>query len=175
MGIYGYRDAAPVWDHLEKLRALGWTWAQIGEAAGVAHKVPHDLWHRRYHRIQTPGFKALLAVPLVPRRSRRGVDSCGARRRVQALAWMGWPKATVAARTGIPVTTLRTLILPSRRISFDYAARVAEVYDELSHLRGPSKISAGKARGDGFAPPLAWDDDTIDDPRARPAGIRRAA
>jgi len=168
MGIFGYRDATPVLDHLAKLRDLGWTWEQIGDAAGIAATVPNGLWRGRYRRIQGDGYTALLSVPLTPQRSRRGLDSCGTRRRVQALAWMGWPATEVAKRAGIPVSTLQTLIMPTRRISYGYAARVAEVYETLSHLQGPSKVAAGKARGLGFAPPLAWDDDTIDDPAAVP-------
>jgi predicted DNA-binding protein (UPF0251 family) len=47
------------------------------------------------------------------------------------------------------------------------AARVARLYDLLSMRPGPSPIAKRRALAKGWAPPLAWDDDTIDDPRAR--------
>lgn len=173
MRLFGWRDVTQVRARLAQLRDLGWTWEQIAEAAGVSVYVPHQIGKGNTKRIRVENERALLAVPLVARDSHRGVNSTGTRRRVQALAWMGWPCSEVARRAGIPETTLRTLILPSRRISVAYAHRVAAVYEELSFRRGPSRISAGKARQLGFVPPLAWDEDTIDDPRARPHGIRR--
>jgi hypothetical protein len=172
MGIYGWRDAGPARAHVESLRELGWTWVQIAEAAGTSTYVPHRVGVGRTRHLWPESERALLAVPLVPRDSHRGVDSAGTRRRVQALSWMGWPCAEVAGRAGTTGRTLATLILPSRRISYDLARRVADVYEELSCTPGPSRVAAGKARRLGFAPPMAWDDERIDDPKARPRGIR---
>lgn len=97
----------------------------------------------------------------------RKVHVAGTRRRIEGLRWMGWTNEHIAARVGVtssavsewtkhPVVKVRT------------ARRVRDVYDELSMTRGPSKITATRARTAGFAPPLAWDDDTIDDPAATP-------
>jgi len=175
MGHFRYRPAAPVREHVDGLRALGWTWQQTADAAGVSAWVAYHVSTGRTHQVLTESRDALLAVPLVPRESHRGVDSTGTRRRVQALAWMGWPVREVAAMAGTTAATLRTLILPTRRPSYSLARRVVDVYERISHVPGPSRITAGKARGLGFAPPLAWDDETIDDPKARPAGVRRSA
>lgn len=168
MGIYGWVDPAEARAHVAKLRDLGWTWEQIAAAAGLSTYVPHRLGTGATTRLRTESAAALLAVPLTPASSHRGIDSTGTRRRVQALAWMGWPKSEVARRAGTTASTLQTLILPTRRISVALARRVAAVYDELCLTPGPSKISAGKARGLGFVSPMAWDDDTIDDPTSRP-------
>lgn len=173
-GRYGYQDSTEVREHIERLRELGWTWQQIGDAAGISWAIPfHLITGRQYRRVLPETRDALLAIPVTPAVSHRGVDSAGSRRRIQALAWMGWPCAEVARRIGTTGPSLATLILPTRRISFAMAAKVAAVYDELSGIRGPSNISASKARGLGFAPPAAWDEDAIDDPRARPQGLRR--
>jgi hypothetical protein len=172
MGLFGWRDATPVRAHLAALRDLGWTWEQIAETAGVSTYVPHQVGVGRTKHVCAENEQALLSLPLEPRDSQRGIDSTGTRRRVQALAWMGWPAREVARRAGLRTCTLQTLILPSRRISMARARRVAAVYDDLSLKPGPSRIAAAKARQLGFAPPLAWDDD-IDDSRARPHGIRR--
>jgi hypothetical protein len=167
-GINGYVPTESVREHIAKLRALGWTWVQISEAAGVSTWVPHKAGTGRTRWMLKDRADAVLRVPLTPQVSHRGVDSAGTRRRVQALAWMGWTTAEVARRAGTTANTLRTLILPDRRVSFSLAHRVAEVYEQLSHLQGPSKGAAGKARQLNFAPPLAWDEDTIDAPTASP-------
>lgn len=168
MGIHGWRNADHAREHVLALRNLGWTWEQIGEAAGVSTWTPNMLGIGRTSHLLPETHNAILAIPLAPRGSHRGRDNTGTRRRVQALSWMGWTATAVAERAGCPVSTLRTLILPGRRISYTLAAQVAAVYDELCMKHGPSKGAAGKARGLGFAPPLAWDEDTIDDPDASP-------
>lgn len=169
MGLYGWvYDTAPVRARVERLRELGWTWRQIADAADVSLNVPIFLASGRTKRLWPESAKALLSVPLVPPPdNRRGIDSTGSRRRVQALAWMGWPAAEVARRAGTTQATLRTEILPSRRISLAMARRISAVYDELWQTPGPSKRAAAKARSLGHMPPMAWDDDTIDDPAAR--------
>lgn len=43
-----------------------------------------------------------------------------------------------------------------------------EVYERLSMSPGPSQTCRDRARSRGYAPPLAWDEHTIDDPRATP-------
>lgn len=173
MGFHGLVDPEPVLDRLTALRDLGWTWEQIGQAAGINQHVPYDLHRGVYRRLRKESADALLSIPLAPGSSHRGRDNTGTRRRVQGLSWMGWPAHVVAERVGCPVSTLRTLILPGRRISYRLAARVAAVYEELHMTPGPSKGAAGKARGLGFAPPLAWDPDTIDDPAAAPEYVAR--
>lgn len=168
MGIFGWVDPSEARTHVDALRALGWTWEQIAAAAGLSTYVPHRLGTGATKRLRAESAAALLAVPLAPADSHRGINSTGTRRRVQALAWMGWPASEVASRAGTTAATLQTLILPSRQISVALARRVAAVYDELCLKQGPSKIAAGKARSLGFVSPMAWDDDAIDNPEAKP-------
>ena len=87
------------------------------------------------------------------------------------MAWMGWPCREVARRVGTGQPTLAPLCMPHRRPSYALVRKVAAVYDELCMTPGPSKIAAAKARHMGFAPPLAWDETTIDDPTATPRGV----
>jgi hypothetical protein len=173
-GRGGFRDPARARAHVDALRALGWTWQQIAEAAGVAGAVPHGLHQCRHKRLRHRSEQALLSVPLEPAQSHRGTDAAGTRRRVQALAWMGWPASEVAARAGTTAATLLTEIYRGR-LSVRLAGQVRAVYEDLSGKRGPSVHAAAKARQFGYAPPAAWDDELIDDPRARPRGVRRAA
>jgi hypothetical protein len=162
MGIFANRDATKARAHVEALRRLGWTYEGIAQAAGLSSYVPHKLSTGQSKTLRVESERALLAVPVVPFDSHRSIDSSGTRRRVQALAWMGWPCSEVARRAGTTRATLATLILPNRRISFALARRVTAVYDELCMSFGPSKVAAGKARQLGFVPPLGWDEDLID-------------
>lgn len=173
MGIHGYCDAAPARRHLATLRGLGWTYEQIEDASGVSARQSMAILRGEYQRVRRDTQQRCLTVSLAPVASHRGVDSAGTRRRVQALAWMGWPNAEVAVRAGTTARTLATLIPPSRQISFALSMQVKAVYDELSGKPGPSKVAARKARELGHAPPAAWDDESIDNPKARPRGVRR--
>jgi hypothetical protein len=175
MGRVGYVPAEQAAAHVRALRDLGWTYEQIARRAGVSTWVPHRAATGHTRQLWMDREAALLSVPLEPRASHRGVDPTGTRRRVQALAWMGWPCREVARRAATTQPSLSTLIQPHRRISYSLAQKVARVYEELSGTPGPSPMAAAKARGAGFAPPLAWDDDTIDDPAAGPVGIRRCS
>lgn len=175
MGIYGWRDATQAREHVAALRRLGWTYEQIAEAAHISTWVPHKLDTGVTRRLWGESEESILGVPLVPRESHRGVDGTGTYRRCKALLWMGWPWAEIDRRVGLKPYTLATYRVRHEPISYRVASRVAAVYDELSHLPGPSKQTATKARRSGYAPPAAWDEDTIDDPTARPQGVRRRA
>lgn len=172
-GRFRLHDPAPVRRHLDALHAAGWTNPQISAATGIERANVQKIHRGRYPRIQRETMQLLLAVPIImpPGPTRHGIDSIGARRRVHALAWMAWPAAEVAARAGTTVGSLQSTIVPGHRISVALHMRLAAVYDELSEIPGPSPRVAARARTRGFAPPAAWDDDTIDDPSASPSGV----
>jgi hypothetical protein len=98
------------------------------------------------------------------------VDPTGTRRRIEALRAIGWPIRVIAAEAGVSHGTLHYTMGRSERIHLDTARRFADVYDRLS-MRLPGRVDprvVKRAQEMGWAPPLAWDDDTIDDPKARP-------
>ncbi len=94
----------------------------------------------------------------------------GARRRLQALAALGWSSAEVAQRSGVHHCTLSDIRSGKRGhyLHRDVAAAIGRVYDELSMTIPPDGKSASwtrtKAKQAGYRPPLFWDDDRIDDP-----------
>lgn len=171
MGLAGFIDSAPTIAHLEKLRVAGWTFRQIGEAASMHGTVPAVLLRQRYSQVRKSTADAILAVEVVKQSSRLAVDSTGTRRRVQALAYMGWNLDEVARRAGMSKSVLCTVYRPT--VSHAVARQVEQAYERLSHLRGPSTAAAVRARK--HAPPMSWDDDTIDDPAAVPNLGSRAA
>jgi hypothetical protein len=103
------------------------------------------------------------------------IDVTGSRRRVQALATRGWSKTRLAIELGMSEPNFKTC-LRGQRVSARFARRVAAMYDRLWNERPEDHGVLGwvadrvrqSAAGDGFPGPLAWDDDTIDDPQAVP-------
>ena len=97
------------------------------------------------------------------------IDATGTIRRLRALAAMGWPMKELAAMSGVAMPTISYLMHHRRGTVYSRTAgKVADLYDELSMREGNSQRSRLRARRHGWAPPLAWDDETIDDPNAQP-------
>jgi len=96
------------------------------------------------------------------------VPRVGAVRRVQALMAMGWSHQELD-RAGVP-NTARLLTGTGNLVTIQRWREISELYDRLSMTPGPSPQTRGWAKTLGYAPPLAWDEDTIDDPRAQPHG-----
>ena len=93
-------------------------------------------------------------------------DATGTRRRLQALIAIGWPIRELAQQMGWTGNPGLLLYGKRNQVHKHTAALVAEVYDRLWNVPGPSARSRRAARQAGYAPPLAWD--VIDDPAAVP-------
>lgn len=121
--------------------------------------------HATYHR-------KLRAKHYLKRSDSLYVDSLGTQRRLMALARMGWSFAEIGrvidAGWTCPSRQLYNL-LAQKRVHIDTRERIYAVYEQLSHLPGPSRTAATRARKKGWAPPMAWDD--IDDPNDYPKGV----
>jgi transposase-like protein len=98
------------------------------------------------------------------------VDAIGTRRRLQALAAIGYTNAYLAGRLGAgPTSPLQ--IARRSRVRAGTARDVAALYAELENTHGPSTRGAMNARARGWLTPAWWDADTIDNPNIIPAGI----
>lgn len=103
------------------------------------------------------------------------IDATGTRRRAEALAVLGWSGSRLAPEIGMTKDNFNTC-LRGRRVSARFARKVARLYDRLWSQKPeyhgvPSGLASRirtMAAASGFHGPLAWDDDTIDDPRALP-------
>ncbi len=73
------------------------------------------------------------------------------------------------SQAGVP-NTARLLTGTGNLVTIQRWREISELYDRLSMTPGPSPQTRGWAKTLGYAPPLAWDEDTIDDPRSRPHG-----
>jgi transcriptional regulator with XRE-family HTH domain len=96
------------------------------------------------------------------------IDGTGTNRRLQALAALGWSQSELASRLGFTFQNVSRLATEAR-VNRDTAAKVRALYDELSMTPGPSVRAQREAQRKGWPVPLAWDDDKIDDPAARPS------
>lgn len=101
------------------------------------------------------------------------VSTVGAVRRLQALRAIGWTMRDIADKGGVPMGSIDSLLFKHRdTMTRSLNARVTEAYELMSGTPGPSNLTSIRALRAGWAPPAAWDDDTIDDPNAKPIGVR---
>lgn len=107
---------------------------------------------------------------LIHRGQWRGlVPILGTQRRLRALAALGWSWQSLAEQAGMEKRCLQRLATGERpRVQPSTHDRIVALYERLSMTVGPSSATRGYAQRHGWMPPLAWDDDEIDDPAASP-------
>lgn len=168
-------DAAPAVEHIAALRAYGLSLRAIEEIAGGPPGSLADLAYPGHHQhpaqVTPERAEKVLAVRFdldaIP--AHRQVDVSGTRRRIQALSRAGWPMQHLAELLGVTVSTISAYTKPTRkRVLVRVARAVRAVYDDLAMTPGDSKRAAMWAERRGWPPPLAWDDESIDDPAATP-------
>jgi hypothetical protein len=97
-------------------------------------------------------------------------DPTGTTRRLQALMAIGYTQAALCRAMQLNASHLNRLINGhlGYKVNAGTAAKVKDVYRQLSMTPGPHDRARRFAKARGWAPPLAWDEDTIDDPAAKP-------
>lgn len=132
-------------------------------------------WHRAERVPTCPACRRAAADQRADQRKRaylRGgqsllVNSCGVQRRLHALQAIGWSATALAGELGVHRSAVQKL-MRSQRSNTATLAAVTDLYDRLSMTPGPHRAAARYAAAHGWAPPLAWDDHSIDDPTAQP-------
>jgi anti-sigma regulatory factor (Ser/Thr protein kinase) len=180
-----YVDAEPVRAHLRALSRAGIGWKRAAQLSGISSGAVSKLLfggpgdRKPAMRVRPQTASAILAIPVTPASLSAGslVPAAGARRRLQALVAIGWSQSQLAARLSMQPSNFGSL-MTREHVRSGTARAVQHLYDQLWN-RPPaeadrrSRISASRARGyaeaHGWPPPLAWDDDLIDDPAATPA------
>lgn len=95
------------------------------------------------------------------------VDAAGTRRRIQALAAIGWPARELGQRLGVTAQAV-SLFTTRATVYGATAAKVAALYEELWNQPGPSNVTRKRAEKSRWPQPLELDDDRIDDPTYQP-------
>lgn len=174
-------DAKPVRAHINTLYAARLSTRAIADVAGVSPQAVTSIAQGQPTcRVDTA--RRILAVTLEAVYARQldtgFVPNIGARRRIQALMAIGWRHVDITAEMGTACGTRSHMVLHQvggwvTKATHD-AVRAA--YDALSMRPGPSQRTRDRARALGYAPPLAWDDDDLDDPYAEtPTGWETCA
>jgi hypothetical protein len=178
-----FAPAEPVRQHVQAVRATGMSCAGIVRHTGVnSGTIDHLLYGKAPYppavKIRTENAEALLAY--WPRLDDYDdgaiIDATGTRRRVQALAALGWPSNAVQQR--VDHITLKAVerLRVNERVTARTARAVRDLYSEVSgkpaEHYGVTPWIAARTRTYAvkhqYAGPMAWDDDTIDDPQAKP-------
>lgn len=113
----------------------------------------------------------------------RTTDGIGTRRRIQALIANGWSCAALALQHGVSSRRIQALAHQTGPLTQTTAQGIQNLYDRLWDQPPPATTRAQQQAADrarkhaqelGWAVPLAWDDDEIDDPDAQPSKPRPA-
>lgn len=181
-----YVDAQPARDHVKKLQAAGMGLKQIVAATGgefsqgamtrLMYGRTQNETNRREgptERISKDHAAAILAVTVTLAGGAR-VDGTGTRRRLQALVAIGWSQQRLAKQIGQTGRNFGRLIHGENpAVTVTTAAKVRALYDDLWNTTPPLRTrhertaytrSTGYAAAHGWVPPMAWDDDVIDNP-----------
>lgn len=161
-------DFTPALNHIRNnLLPAAWTTRQIEYAAGLTHDYVPILLKDKPPRVYAGTAAAILA--LGPDNRFRNLpdgarlDPTGTRRRLQALAVKGHRLHDLFRELHCNNGVMNASFVLAGNVR-----RIAEAYDRLWKVEGPSTVSAARARKRGWVGPGAWDDATIDDPRAVP-------
>jgi transposase-like protein len=164
-----YVDAAPVRSRLQGLVDAQVPLRTLGRVTGLSATTVRKILDGDQPRVQRA--TAARVARMSPRdvylsQSTGHVPRIGAARRVQALLAMGWPHHALGD-AGI-TNSAQIIGAAGELISIARWRQVRDVYDRLSMTPGPSPETRGWAAKLGYHPPLAWDEENIDDPRATP-------
>ncbi|WP_032402453.1 hypothetical protein [Rhodococcoides fascians] len=150
----------PAREHIIHLSDLGMTRCMIARGAGLSERPILDIVRRRPSYILAQTQQMILAVSPRPNPQQALVLSYGARRRIEGLAVMGWSIREIARRENVQdMTVKRPRSAP--RIQWRVHTLIADVYEELSHIRCDNTRTILWAQANGFVHPMLWDD--IDD------------
>lgn len=177
-----YRDAEPVRAHLLAIMATGFSQANITAKTGVPEGTVRHILYGTHgsppaRKTATEHAEKLLAFwpSLDDYPPKAPLDSTGARRRLQALATLGWTILALAKHSNTPAHRLM-YVMQHPTASAATIRVIRDLYNELWH-RSPTADEVAPplaqrrrtiAAQAGWNGPLAWDDEGIDDPKQRP-------
>ena len=176
-----YIPSEPVREHILELRSAGIGNKRLSKLCGVSHNTIQVILTGRPDRGTGPSKTVLrrtaekiLAVP-VPATPHVlvspgvKVSAVGTRRRLQALVALGYSRSELCRQLGIQVSNGHRIFMDDHLMVLASTARaVAELFNRLQLTPGSCSRALNEGRRRGWALPLAWDEDTIDDPNAVP-------
>lgn len=163
--------------HIRRFRAAGLLDIEILAVLPIARITFYRILRGEPVRRDVEQRVLAVVVPAArPQQLNQGMtDATGTRRRLEALMARGWPAAVLDRRLGFGSNgSLRVSRRTAVRLQTEAAVRALydALWNQVPEQHGvPGRQAEGARRmavERGFVPPLAWDDDTIDDPAVRP-------
>jgi len=166
-------DAVEARVHLQTLLGAGYSPTVIAAVALVDRTTIVNIVEGRHQATSRTAVERLVATTaagiLAHAPGAMRVPAIGTARRVRALQALGWSIAHIAEAAERSAAGLEWAVAhPDGVLPTSAHRAIRDVYDQLSMRLGPSHRTAAYAKRAGWAPPLAWDDDEIDDPSAEP-------
>lgn len=163
-------DTTPVAAHLRRLFDAGAGWSQLAAATGCSSSTLHAIHTGRILECRRATANKILAVQAgdaIPHG--RMLPAIGSIRRLHALLAAGHRCLDISAASGVEHSMISDLVNERLTATKRHVAeRIDAGYRRLVNSTGTSARSKNRALRCGWAPPGAWDDDTIDDPNALP-------
>lgn len=164
-------SAAPVREHVRKLRVAGGTYESIAQAAGTGAMTVHRIATAGRPTVQAEIARRLLAVTEAGMAGTHPAPS-GTMWRLRALVAMGHTCSRMAAAIGAPPPTLRRIVR-SEALTISPELRQAVIalfdawWDKTPPLRTrQEKLAVGNARKraalNDWPPPAGLDEDDLD-------------
>lgn len=178
----------PVQEHIQHLQDNGISMKRLAKLSGISLSTLGAIkWGRKerngqqYTRVTKNTADRIQAIQPAPGHVAPGrpINAAGTRRRLQALMCLGYAKQELGRRINVTPANMSTLMRQDQ-VTAGTARKVTTLYEQLwnkprTATDHRTRISVSRAtryaRTHGYAPPLAWDDDTIDDPTAKPTGL----
>ncbi|QXW04039.1 hypothetical protein [Rhodococcus globerulus] len=163
-------EPAPVRRHVATLVESGMTLNMIARAAGLSARPVWNLMNLDPDYILKPTAEAIMTVTQRPSHHQAIVLSYGLRRRMEALAVMGWDVLAIAEECNYPHYKALHRARDGVRTQWQTHAMVAEAYERISHIRRGDVRAELRAQRRGYLSPFMWDD--IDDYFEKPTAVR---
>lgn len=176
-------DAEPTRQHVQAIRDAGMSVKNLSEVTGVTISTLDYLIYGSGDyppaaQIRTESARTLLAYwpKLDDYVDGAVIDATGTRRRLQALGSAGWPATAIHRRVGFGNVKTIENARYNKQVTARLARAVRTLYESVSSRNaehyGITPWVAARCRGHAaslnWQRPQVWDDDTIDDPTARP-------
>lgn len=156
-------------DRLDTWTRDGYTAEWISSATGIPFTTVWTLTRNT----ETPHIataRALLAADITTATT-GSRPAHGTTRRLQALAAIGHTLYDIEAASGLPINTTSGYQNGKReRVTAETWHRVNAAWDKLANTPGRSQRTRNRAAANGWAPPLAWDEESIENIDSRPFG-----